>query len=89
MPVPDDSMPVTDAPALAPALDAPAPVDELCKKRRVRATSEEEDEPEKVMEVEEEKKELFDLLQIEVDRVEVHWRRWWRHTRSARACRSR
>ena len=58
-------MPATDAPGTdAPALDASmpvtdAPVDELCKKRRVRATSEEEDEPEKVLEVEEEKNDLF------------------------------
>ena len=45
-------MPVTDAPV--PVTDAP--VDELCKNRRVRATSEEEDEPEQVMEgVEKEK----------------------------------
>ena len=43
-PVTDASMPVTDAPV------TDAPVDELCKKRRVRATSEEEDEPEKVLE---------------------------------------
>ena len=45
MPVPDAPMPLPDALALVP--DAPAPVDELFKKRRVRATSEEEDEPEK------------------------------------------
>ena len=59
MPVPealDASMPVTDA-----------PVDELCKKRRVRATSEEDDEPEKVVEgVEKDKKELL-TLQFEAD----------------------
>ena len=69
MPVTDASMPVTDA----PALDASMPVDELCKKRRVRATSEEEDEPEQVMEgVEEEEKKLFDLPpQIEADAGEV------------------
>ena len=74
MPVTDVVMPVTDAPALdvtMPVTDAPA--DELCKKRRVRATSEEEDKPEQVMEkVEEEKEKLFDLPpQIEADAGEV------------------
>ena len=62
MPVP--SAPAVDAPAdcmpvpSAPALDA-APVAD--KKRRVRATLEEEDEPKKVLEgeVEEDKKDLF------------------------------
>ena len=58
-------MPVPDAPALAPdtpAPDAPMPVDQLCKKCRLRAKSEEGDEPEKVMEVEEEKKEVISAL---------------------------
>ena len=55
---PADSMPVPTA----PVLDALMPVTyELCKKRRVRATLEEEDEPEKVLEVlvEDETKDLF------------------------------
>ena len=87
MPFFDAPMPATDASvADAPALDASMPIpdapvtDELCKKRRVHATSEKEDEPGKVLElgtkleggVEEEKKELFTVtLDFEGDAGEV------------------
>ena len=77
------------------------PVDEPCTKRRVRATSEEEDGPEKVVEevnnsergeevVEEEKKEEKRMRLTRsrslTYRGSPRWRRrLWRHTQSARA----